>query len=172
MKIFKILSALFLVASIISCGNEYDTSEYFDLEELPGYVAFDASGNEASIPPFEVTEADGSLSVTVECPTGTMSDININYSLGGDAVFGTDYSISGADSNGGSVTLSNNVNDVARTDRTDIVIELLTDEVVDGTKTIEITLTSANNANGEVAVGRGGKDFLKTAIVNIADVDM
>ena len=155
-----------------SCGNEYDTSEYFDLEELPGYVAFDASGNDASIAPIDAAEDGGSVSVTVENPTGTASAITVNYSLGGTAVYGTDYTIAGADANGGSMTIIPITTLVNLTQRGDIVVSLLTDETVDGTKTIEITLTSASNAEGDVAVGRGGKDFLKNATINIADIDM
>ena len=172
MKLYNLIIAAVFALVIVSCGNEYDTSEYFDLEELPGYVAFDADGNNATLAPYTATEDGGSVGVTVENPTGTLSDITVNYSLGGSAVYGTDYTIDGASASGGTLVISSNRGSVAETFRADINVTLLTDDAVDGEKVIEITLTSASNAEGELAVGRGGTDFLKTASVIIADIDM
>ena len=169
---YKLTLIIFLGLFISSCGNEYDIDEYFDLEELPGYVAFDAPGNTVTIDPFAVTEDGGSVGVVIECPTGTQSDINVSYTLSGDAVFGVDFTISGAQASGGNITIAPNPSDIQESDRASLSIELLTDDVVDGEKTIMITLTSASNAEGDLAVGRGGTDLLKTAVVVIADIDM
>jgi len=172
MKLYNLLIVGVAMFFLGSCGNAFVVEDYYDLEELPGYVAFDADGNNATLAPFEVTEGDGSLSVTVENPTGTESDINVDYSLGGSAVYGTDYEISGASSSGGSMTIAVNGSAFNETFRGDINITLLTDEAIDGEKTIEITLTAASNSAGSVAVGRGGTELLRKATVIIADVDM
>ncbi len=172
MKLYNLIIILVCALFIVSCGNEYDTTEFFDLEELPGYVAFDTDGNNAVIPDATVTEDEGSTTLTVENPTGTMSDITVNYTLAGSAVFGVDYEIDGASASGGSIVISSERGNVNETFRTDINITLLTDDDVDGEKTIVVTLASASNATGDVAVGRGGTDFLKTANIVIADIDM
>lgn len=172
MKFYNLIIALVCTLFIVSCGNEYDTTEYFDLEELPGYVAFDTDGNNISLSDFAVTEDGGSVAVTVENPTGTMSDITVNYTLSGSAVYGVDYEISGASASGGSVVISSDRGNFNETYRADINITLLTDDVVDGEKTITLTLASASNSDGDLAVGRGGTDLLKTANVVIADIDM
>ena len=169
---YKLTLIIFLGLFISSCGDEYDIDEYFDLEELPGYVAFDAPGNTVTIDPFAVTEDGGFVGVVIECPTGTRSDINVSYTLSGDAVFGVDFTISGAQASGGNITIAPNPSDIQESDRASLSIELLTDDVVDGEKTIMITLASASNAEGDLAVGRGGTDLLKTAVVVIADIDM
>ncbi|MCB0584793.1 MAG: hypothetical protein KDD06_05625, partial [Phaeodactylibacter sp.] len=61
--------------------------------------------------------------------------------------------------------------DVVNRSNADLEIELLTDDVQDGTKTLTITLVSASNDEGALAVGRGGTDYLKTATIVIEDVD-
>ena len=65
-----------------------------------------------------------------------------------------------------------NPDDFLDRDQVTLDIEILTDGVVDGTKTLTLTLTSASNAEGNLAVGRGGTDFLKSANLEITDVDM
>lgn len=170
----KIYYSIILFATAIlmtSCDPDYTVEEYFDLEQLPGYVAFDTGGNNAVMDDFEAAEDGGSLDIVVENPTGTQSDISVSYSLGGSATFGTDYTIAGASASGGSLTIKPNSGAVTETNRESINIELLTDDTADGEKSIIITLTEASNAEGTVAVGRGGTDFLKTATVLIADID-
>ena len=162
---------LFCIALLSSCGNEYDINEYFDLEELPGYVAFDAPGNSAILDDVMVTEDEGTATVTIECPTGTLSDITVDYDFGGNAVFGTDFNVAGASASGGTITVRQKDFDVVNRSNADLEIELLTDGVADGTKTLTITLVSASNADGPLAVGRGGTDYLKTATVVIEDID-
>lgn len=154
---------------IVSCGNEYVTDDYFDLEELGGYVAFDASGNDAYLDPYEVTEDGAVVAMDVENPTGTSSDIKVDYSFGGTAEYGIDYEDPNGSASGGSITISSDVGNFNETYQAPITLTLLNDEIFDGAKTILVTLTGASNADGTILVGRGGKDFLKTAIVNIAD---
>ncbi|MCO6489692.1 MAG: hypothetical protein J5I98_14850 [Phaeodactylibacter sp.] len=168
---YKYFMLLFVAALLTACGNDYEVSEYFDLEELPGYVAFDAPGNSAILDDIIVTEADGSATVTIECPTGTLSDITVDYEFGGDAVFGTDFNVAGATASGGTITVGQKTWDVVNRSNADLEIELLTDGTADGTKTLTVTLVSASNAEGPLAVGRGGTDFLKTATIVIEDVD-
>jgi len=162
----------FVAVMVMSCSTDYDVNEYFDLEELPGYVAFDASGNDVTVAPREITEDGGSVDVVVENPTGTESDITVEYALSGDAVWGVDYTIAGATEAGGSMTISSDRGDVAVTFRGSITVTALTDDVIDGDKTLTLTLTSASNASGSLAVGRGGTDFQKTADVIFVDIDM
>ena len=174
MKLFIMKNIFLLMCFTIvlaSCSTDFDTAEYYDLEELPAYVAFDADGNNATRDAEELAEDAGVLAVFVEAPTGTFSDITVNYTLSGDAVFGTDYTITGASASGGSVTISPD-NDVTETFRGAIIVEALMDGVVDGNKSVVLTLTSASSADGDFAVGRGGTDFLKSAEVIIVDVDM
>ena len=134
-------------------------------------LMFDADGNNATLDDFAADEDDGVVEIIVENPTGTLSDITVNYALSGSAVFGTDYNIEGASAAGGSFTIRPNSGAVNETNRTTLVVELLTDGVADGEKTITLTLSDASNSEGTVAVGRGGTDLLKTANVVIADVD-
>lgn len=155
-----------------SCGNDYDIDEYFDLEELPGYVAFVADGRDAVLPPFEVDEAGELVEVGVEVPNGSTDPITVNYSLGGDAQFGTDYSIDGATASGGSVVIEPDDSDFGAVNFANIVVQILQDSIQDGDKMLTISLLDAQGASGAIAVGRGGKDFLKEATVIIADVDV
>ena len=168
---YKHIMLLFCIALLSSCGNEYDINENFDLEELPGYVAFDAPGNSVVLDDVMVTEDEGSTTLTIECPTGTLSDITVDYDFGGDAVFGTDFNVAGASASGGTITVKQKDFDVVNRSNADLEIELLTDGVADGTKTLTITLVSASNAEGSLAVGRGGTDYLSTATVIIEDID-
>lgn len=166
---FKYTLFFFSLLILSACGNEYDTEEYFDLEELPNYVAFgDGTTNNAVLATVVVAEDAGSASFIIEAPAGTLSDINITYEITGSAVAGVDYNIA----NAGSITLATNTNDFQNRDQVSLDIEILTDGVVDGTKTLTLTLTSASNAEGSLAVGRGGTDFLKSANLEITDVDM
>lgn len=170
MKIYYISIVLFSMLFIMSCGNKYETSDYFDLEELPGYVAFNASGNDAFLAPFDVNEGSAAVDISVENPTGTSSDITVNYTFGGTAEYGVDFTDPNGSAAGGSITIPVEVGaDFNVTFQAPIMLEILDDAVFDQEKTILVTLESASNAEGALAVGRGGLDFLKTAIVNIAD---
>ena len=166
MKIKYILGALALLI-MAACGNDYEVNENFDLEELPGYVAFDAPGNDVNLDDVTTTEDGDDVSITIECPTGTLSDITVTYDLGGTAILGTDYDIASP----GSIVIPRNPNDFEERDMADLVFDLLEDNAVDGTKTIVITLTGASNAEGSLAVGRGGLDILKTTTITIGDID-
>jgi len=159
-----------LVALCCSCGVDYEVDEYFDLEELPGYVAFKTDGRDAVLPPYEADEGD-LISVGVEVPTGSTEDITVNYALGGDAVFGVDYTVEGATASGGSVTISANDQDLTQVNLGLITFSMPVDSIVDGDKMLTITLLDATGASGAIPVGRGGKDFLREATVIIADVD-
>jgi len=171
MKIYYLIILIAVAISSTACDPDYAVEDYFDLEELPGYVAFDADGNNATLDDFEATENDGSVEIDVENPTGTLTDITVNYALSGTALFGTDYSIEGASAAGGSLVIKPNSGAVNETNRTTLIVTILTDSIADGDKDITITLSDASNSAGPVAVGRGGTDYLKTAKVLISDVD-
>lgn len=165
---------LILVAILASCTEEYSLEDNgITVEDLPGYVAFSAPGTGISINPVETSEDAGTVSLNVEIPTSSPSDVTVNYSFGGSAVYGVDYTVEGASNAGGQVVIlkSTEINLDGLPDNADIDVQLLTDGVVDGLKTIEVTLVDASNSEGDIAVGRAGTDLLKTAVINIADID-
>lgn len=172
MKIYYSVILFVIAALMTSCDPDYAVEDIFDLEQLPGYVAFDADGDNAFLSDVETTEDAGTVTLEIENPTGSLTDITVNYALSGSAVYGTDYSIEGGSAAGGSVTIKPNSGGVIETNRAPLVITLLTDAVVDGEKIITVTLTDASNGDGTVAVGRGGTDLLKAANVIVEDVDM
>ncbi|HCM75688.1 MAG TPA: hypothetical protein DIS90_04865 [Cytophagales bacterium] len=173
MKNFIILFALI---SFMSCTDFDIEDQGLILEDLPSYVAFKNDGG--TITPIvknvaENTTSAASRTVTVECPTGTLSDITVSYSFSGSAVYGTDFTIAGATAAGGTVIIKQRNGDNNDFDFGNIVVTLLTDAVADGTKDLIITLTSAVNADGQTfAVGRGGTDVLRSATFNISNVDL
>ncbi|MDW3195406.1 MAG: hypothetical protein R8G66_23720 [Cytophagales bacterium] len=176
----KNLVYILFVGIILSSCDGFDLSDngLDNLQDLPEYVAFNAPGLNATLPPFDETEGS-SVDLIVEAPAGTLEDIVVSYSFGGDAVFGVDFNVAGASAAGGTVTVEHNINQagtettggVAFTDRGNIAVELLSDAVVDGDKVLTVTLTSAARGSETIAVGRGGTDFLRVATVNIADED-
>lgn len=167
MKLYKLIITAFVAFVVTSCSTDYDVNEYFDLEELPAYVAFDADGNDITVPARSISEDGGSTSVIVEHPTEIFSDVTVNYSLGGTAVFGVDYTIEGATAAGGSMTISSERGDESLTYQGSFTVTALDNIIVDEDKTVILTLTSASNSEGDIAIGRGGKEFQREAIVNI-----
>lgn len=168
---YKNFILILVAVFMFSCDTSFHPEEEFDLEILPGYVAFDAPGNAAVLDDLMTSEDEGTAILTIENPTGTLSDITVTYSFSGSAVFGEDFTVAGATATGGSIVLNINPADFQNNDRVDLEIALLTDDFADGEKMLTVTLASAENAEGTVAVGRGGTDFLKTATVVIADID-
>lgn len=174
-KIFILLT----VIGFLSACTEYDFFEDqgFTVTELPGYVAFNGAGTSVTyaVDPIDECAAAGA-ELVVEAPTGTLSDITVNYTLGGTAEFGVDYTIDGATASGGSFVIehlqSANPDDFQNLDNGSFTIVPLVDGVSEGDETVVVTLVSATNADGEeFAVGRGGTDFLKTVTVDLVDVD-
>ena len=155
-----------------SCNNYGISDQGFDLKELSGYVAFNADGTKAVLDPIDVAEDDGTASFNIEIPTGSYSDVTVKFTFGGTAVFGTDFNVANSTSAGGEIIIKHAPTDFQDFDNVDLDIEILLDGVVDGDKTLVITLESAIGADGtEFAVGRGGTDYLKSAEVNISDID-
>ncbi len=155
-----------------SCDDFELENQGINLQELPAYVAFDAPGDDAVMADIEAAEDDDPVGITVEAPTGTLTDINVDFTFEGTAVFGTDFTVDNASASGGSVVIQLDPSNVNNFDNADIVVTPLTDGVADGEKTLTITLTGATGTDGRTfAVGRGGTDFLKSATVVIADID-
>lgn len=164
------------ISSILttSCTEDYSLDDRgLAVEELPNYVAFEAPGASSSIAPIDAAEDSEAEEIGVEIPGGTVSDVTVNYSFSGTAVFGEDFTVDGATSAGGTVVieLTTVPNQDGLPPNANIVVNFLTDGVEDGDKTLEITLTDASNAEGNIAVGRAGTEALTTAVVNIADID-
>ncbi|MDH5607920.1 MAG: hypothetical protein OEY56_00445 [Cyclobacteriaceae bacterium] len=172
----KIALYIAIVGFFTAC-NELDLAEQgIVLKELPGYVAFDAPGTSVSLDTVSRNEDGTNIVFTIECPTGTLTDITVSYTFSGTAVFGTDFNVAGATSAGGTIVLTHIQSTVPGEyqdfDNVDLIVEPLTDGVIDGTKTLSITLASATNGDGEsVAVGRGGMDILKVANAKFNDID-
>ncbi len=168
-----------LIASVLiltGCSDDFelnDNDQGLNVQFLPGkYVAFAAPGANATVAAESGDEGE-TVDLTVEIPTGTTSDVTVNYVFSGTAVFGTDFTVIGANASGGSVVIvPDDGSDPANLiDNADISVQLLTDGVVDGNKTLVVTLTSASNAEGDVLVGRAGTDQLRSQTVDIADID-
>jgi len=167
--IIFLLSLTLLLFS--SCGSDYNFNDEFDLEELPGYVAFDAPGNTVTPEIVVVTESDGTATLNIECPTGTLSDITVTYEVSGTAIEGVDYTIDGASGSTGTIVLPVEAGNFQDRHNVDLVVNILEDGVFDETKELIITLISASNADGNIPVGRGGTEYLKVSGVIINNVD-
>ncbi|MBT8387566.1 MAG: hypothetical protein KJO12_09170 [Ignavibacteria bacterium] len=170
----KIAYILFTAVILLTaCTEDYVLEDReLSVDELPAYVAFSAPGANISVDPIETNEDGGTVALNVEVPGGTVSDVTVNFTFGGTAVYGVDFEVPNGSSAGGSIVIPH----VQTTDPADLVFDnanievtLLKDNVVDGTKTLEVILSSASNANGELAVGRGGTDLLKTQTITILD---
>ena len=167
--IYSIIIASLFIAS---CDDFELANQGIALQDAPGYVAFDAPGDNAVMDDVEAVEDDSIVALTIEAPTGTLSDITIDFAFAGSAVFDVDFSVANASAAGGSIVLAYDQSSVDNFDNVDLVITLLTDGVADGDKILSITLENALGADGTTfAVGRGGTDFLKSANVIIADID-
>ena len=166
--------AFVIALVLVGCDDDFDLKDNgFTLQELPGYVAFNPSGTGAAFSDIDTDEAAESEDVNVEIPGGTLSDVIVNYTFSGTAVFGEDFTVDGATSAGGTlvIELTTVPNQDGSPINGDIIVNLLEDSVVDGDKTLEITIVSASNATGDLPIGRGGTDALRIAVVNIEDVD-
>ena len=174
-KLIYIIFASVLI--LTGCSDDFelnDNDQNLNVQLLNGeYVAYSASGANTTTPPISAKEGDTGIALNVEIPTGTESDVTVNFEFDGTAVYGVDFTVPGGSSAGGSVVVvpddgSGPANVI---DNVDIVVDLLTDDNQDGNKTLVITLSSASNAQGAVNVGRGGTDILKSQTISIADVD-
>ena len=164
----KYIIILLSFGLIISC-TDYDVSEYYTLKVLPGYVAYNAPGENATMDDIEAGEGE-TVELTIEAPNGILSATSVTYEFGGTAVYGVDFDVAGATAAGGIIVMEPDV-DVETLDHVDMEVELLLDGITDGVKTLTVVLVSASNTEGTLAVGRGGTDLLKTATIVIADVD-
>lgn len=172
----KIISILMLML-LWSCNETFELND--NIQQLNvtfisnKYVAFRSAGAVVSTQPVEANEGE-TVSLFVETPTGSVSDVSVNYNFSGSAVYGSDFTIDGATSDGGSVIIihdkdapdDSNVYDYAV-----IKVNLLSDSIIDGDKQLIINLVSASSADGNILVGRGGTGFLKFQVVNISDMD-
>jgi hypothetical protein len=174
----NIFSSLLIIVLIIlvGCNQEYILEDReLSVEQLPGYVAFNADGANINLSNEVTDEEGGEVIFNIEIPTGNLSNITVNYSFSGTANFGTDFSVDGATTNGGQITIEHKQSrdpEDAEADNVDLVINILTDGFADGDKKLIITLQNAVNDEGiEIPVGRGGTLLLREAILEISDVD-
>ena len=184
---------IFLSALIVlSCTDATLEDVGFTLKSLPAYVAYGNPGGTITaivLAPEEGSTAGASGELTrlrIEAPGVVTSDVTVQFTFGGTAVFGTDFTVSGliqstlvpfavtATAAGGSIKIakSNTIKTVNDFEHVNLELGYPTDGVKDGLKTLIVTLTSATGADGTVyAVGRGGTDMLKVATINIADTN-
>jgi hypothetical protein len=161
--------AAFAAITLVGCETTFDVEDNFDLEELPAYIAFDADGDNAFREMIGISEG-ASQEVFVESPTTDLSGATVSYSISGSAVFGEDYTIDGASPSGGTISIRSS-GDVTVRVRGGINIVAIDDGTADGDKSLVLTLTDATDADGgDVAIGRGGQDFLRTAEFTIVDI--
>ncbi len=159
----------------VSCTENYDLDDReLSIEYLSGYVAFNPPGTSVKLDDVTTKEGGDDVTFNIEVPTGNLSDVFVKYSFSGDAIFGTDFKIDGASSAGGEITIKHKQTTDPKdsvADNIDLVIEILKDGTKDGNKNLTITLDSASNSEGDLAIGRGGTSLLRNAKIVIQDID-
>jgi hypothetical protein len=174
----NIIKLLIVSMFLWSCEGFDLEDQTIVVEELPGYVSFATAGGTVTPIVNNINEGTtATQNLRIECATGTLSDITVNYSFSGSAVLGTDFEVvstpgGNATSTGGTIILRNNKSPggVVDFDFVNLPIRTLRDGVKDGSKQLVITLVSAVNADGVTyVVGRG--TYMLSATINIADVD-
>ncbi|MGF1534641.1 MAG: hypothetical protein ACFCUI_13145 [Bernardetiaceae bacterium] len=164
LKYFFVVLAL----GLFTTACEYDTFEDelpFIENALPAYVRFDP-GISASINLDEGAVRD--LEVQVTAPI--QQDVTVTYSISGNAVFGQNFIISGAQANGGTFTIEHKQDDPANFDNFVITVIALDDRLRDGDKNLTITLESAVAADGTVLQAGQGSVY-KTVNITIVDTN-
>lgn len=185
----KIIAMAFGTSLIFSCTDSKLEDVGFSVKNLPAYVAYGNAGGTVTEKVLAPSEGSTSTALTVlriESPGVTTSDIDVQFTFGGTAVLGTDFTVSGltqtenqpfavtTTATGGSVKIVKSAKKTTVNDYEFVNLKLAypKDNVKDGNKTLTITLTSATGTDGKTyAVGRGGTDILKVATVNIKDID-
>jgi len=180
-EILKNTLMIILASSIVySCTEDADSPS---LEGTATYVQFDdntvGDAENGIIETNEPATGTSVVTLTVENPFGVITeDISVSYTLGGDAVFGTDYTITDADASGGSFVIINrqdtldNGNPSSARDSFDLEVNLLSDGVQDGDKNLIVTLSSANTSDDiPINASRSGLPERSELTISIADVD-
>ncbi len=186
----KIIPIFLCALIVLSCTEATLEDVGFTIKSLPAYVAYGNPGGTVTEKVLAPSEGSTSAALTrlrIEAPGVVTSDVTVQFTFGGTAVFGTDFTVSGliqttlvpfavtATAAGGSIKIakSNTKLTVNDFEHVNLKLDYPTDGVKDGVKTLTITLTSATGADGTVyAVGRGGTNILKVATINIADTNV
>ncbi len=152
------------------------------LEEVENFVQFGAD-----TPATITASEDGDNSdFTVQAPVSAGEDLLATISVTGTAVLGVDYDVvdgSGSDNVGGVVSKSASEivvkipfiptggNDLI-SDQVKFSVVYLTDGVVDGDKTLTLTLTGAKGTKDSSLTFAGGRGPIRvTSTITIGDVD-
>ena len=181
---------IFLCALIVlSCTKATLEDVGFTIKSLPAYVAYGNPGGtvtEIVLAPSEGSTSAALTRLRIEAPGVVTSDVTVQFTFGGTAVFGTDFTVSGliqstlapfdvtATAAGGSIKIAKSNTKLTVNDFEHVNLKLAypKDNVKDGNKILTITLTAAVGTDGKTyAVGRGGTDILKIATINIKDID-
>lgn len=174
-KPFIYLSIFFISFLIISCQDDDLGLENVGLDDL----ITDQEGGFVSITSSAASVFEGdSITVTVGVPNPVGSDVNVGFSLSGDADFGTDYGIISSDdvtatSGSGSGTVVFDIN-AGGSDDFSFIIYFLNDAIVETGESVVLTLISATADNG-VTVDLGdptsnpGGDPVISTTITISD---
>jgi len=175
--------AFILIVMVAACTED---AEVPSLSTGPPYIQFntntvnDFSGETFDEPDNGETDT---LELIVENPFGSLkTDVKVTYTLGGSAVFGTDYTLEGASATGGEIVIVNFAEDdtldngdpSSNPDEYMFKFALQGDGVVDGNKTIELRLTEAvaeGSSDIEFTAGRPGLPDRNALDFTIVDAD-
>lgn len=175
----KILILTLISVFAFSCQEDAETP---DLQLADPFIEFDLNTRLDADDDGVVTVTEGgAYTATVENPFNSLNqDVTVTYSISGDAVFGTDFTIPDATAAGGSFVLINrnpddnlddNGNPTSARPDFDLDITFPTDGVTDGDKTLIITITGGTGANGAVFGVRSGLATASVLTVSITDAD-
>jgi hypothetical protein len=178
----KNITYLILIATVsFSCTDYGLEDNVLKVKQIGSYVAFANTGGTVTPIVRTLTENSAISNLRIENATGSLSSITVTYEFSGTAVLGTDFTVTSpggtATATGGTIVITatnkkTTVNDFAFVN---LGIDAITDGVVDGAKTLTVTLVSAVNADGKVFdVGRGAAEstiYLQSAVLNISDIN-
>lgn len=168
MKKINYISFLAVLALLItSCTSDpfVDESILVAAQEANAFVRFDNALDDV----LNVSEADGPQELTLEFLNSGVKDVTAEFTFSGSAEYGVDYSVEGASAAGGSITLFHDASSDQIT-QTDLVVDILTDGLTDGDKTLVVTLSGATASDGS-AIDAGQGDLYKSITINIGDAD-
>ncbi|MCY4349445.1 MAG: fibronectin type III domain-containing protein, partial [Thiotrichales bacterium] len=141
------------VVSGLTAGTQYS----FQLRAVAGAVEGTASSTVTATPPandlpavywesnaYNVAENSGTFSPNIQVTKATTAAVTVNFTVGGTAVCGVDYTISGADcaTNTGSFAIPASTKPF--TNITPLVITLTDDDTADSGETVILTLTEGS----------------------------
>ena len=175
MKKIQYISLISMVLLFARCSFDTFEDQITDVELLPTFVRFDPNVSDGDT--IQLVE-NGATVVELENPTNFQGGVTVNFTFSGSAIFGTDFMIEGENgtalagitAGGGSILVPDEPDSLGSFNDVQFNIIGLNDGVVDGAKTLIITLTSATAEDGSPAGAGQGPNF-NTVLINFADND-